>query len=360
MAKLACRLTLVSDSPHTHQVITGFLMLHREGLIDLEVRVAPDRAAFCPTPHLVEATLNGTVRIAYDVLDGYNFPSGAVPLEAYLAETDLYFKRSYDADRHRDLANGWRIRPLGLNYHVVIGDATFRRLEGTTLAQTIRYMQRLLSGYYRTYGVQGFEDVPRHASDPTILFFARAWDPGGDRGEPGAPAPEEARERSTINSMRAECLRLLRREFGSRFVGGFLPSDYARASYPDCVLDDSVTRKATYMALVKRSDICVASMGLHGSNGWKLAEYVAASKAIVAERLRYAVPGDFCAGQNYSPFDHPEECVEKVGELVANEEKGYEMKVNNYRYYHGYVRPNRLVLNTLTVALASGQAQKAG
>ncbi len=351
MARLTCRLTLVSDSPHTHQIITGFIMLQREGLIDLEVRIVPERAARLPTPHIVEATLNGTVTIAYDVLDGYNFPPGAPPLADYLAETDFYFKRSYDAARHRDLPFATRVHPLGLNYHVVVRDPIFRRLGGTSLAYTIRYMRRLLSGYYRMYGVQEFEDVPRHATEATVLFIARTWDPEGDRGESGSPAAPEARERSCINSRRAETIRLLRREFGSRFVGGFIPTAHAGSHYPDCILDAAITRKDNYMALVKESDICVATLGLHESNGWKLAEYVAASKAIVAERLRYAVPGDFSPGKNYAEYDHPGQCVERVGELMANEGKGYEMKANNYRYYHGFVRPNRLVLNTWAVAL---------
>jgi hypothetical protein len=130
-----------------------------------------------------------------------------------------------------------------------------------------------------------------------------------------------------------------------------VPSEYARKHYPDCTLDGSLTRKGKYLALVKQSDICIASMGLHGSNGWKLAEYVAASKAIVSEHLRYEVPGNFSPQRNYLPFDRPEECVRNVGELIANERLAYRLKVNNYEYYHTFVRPDRLVLNTLIVAL---------
>lgn len=360
MARLQCRLRLLTDSPHTHQIITGFIMLQREGIIDLDIQMAPGRRESCPAPQIVEAVLNDRVRLAYDVLDGYNFPPGATSLETYLAAVDFYFKRSYDPARHGALRYASRIYPLGLNYHVVTGHATFRRLASPTLAELARYTRHRLSGYYRMYGVEEFEDVPRHPTSPTVLFVARTWNPGGEQFEQGSPSSREACERSSINDLRAECIRLLRKEFGARFVGGFVSSDYARKHFPDCILDGSLTRKATYMTLVKQSHICIASMGLHGSNGWKLAEYVAASKAIVSERLRYEVPGNFSPERNYLPFDRPQQCVENVGELLAHERLAYEMKVNNYEYYHRFVRPDRLVLNTLVVALHGGTASSNG
>lgn len=42
--------------------------------------------------------------------------------------------------------------------------------------------------------------------------------------------------------------------------------------------------------MVKESDICITTTGLHRSIGWKFAEYIAASKAIVTEKLNYS-PG---------------------------------------------------------------------
>lgn len=64
-----------------------------------------------------------------------------------------------------------------------------------------------------------------------------------------------------------------------------------------------------------------------------------------------AVPGEFLPGSNYLAFDRPEQCVERVQELMANEPLAYQMKVNNYGYYHGFVRPDRLVLNSRIVAI---------
>jgi hypothetical protein len=72
---------------------------------------------------------------------------------------------------------------------------------------------------------------------------------------------------------------------------------------------------------------------------------------VVSETLHYSVPGGFLSGRNYLAFDDPAQCVEQVARLVADPAATYAMKVANYRYYHAYVRPDRLVLNTLMIAL---------
>lgn len=358
MAKLKCALTLVSDSPHTYQVITGFIMLAREGIIDLNIEVRPERVKQYPTQHIVEAVVGptdvaGMIRIAYDTLDGYNYPSDAIPLATFLANVDCYFKRSFASQRHHDLEFASRILPLGLNYQVVTSHKVFSDIlrYGPAKVGFRRRVKRLVTRYYKTYSVEQFEDVPHSTSEPRILFATRTWNPGGENGETPDSSGIKAAEREYINSMRAECIRLLRETYGSRFIGGFAATEYAQRHYPELILDDSLTKSANFLALMKRADICVASMGLHESNGWKLGEYVAASKAIVSERLRYSVPGDFTPGKNYLEFATPEECVANVAQLFGDEQETYRMKCENYRYYHQFVRPDRMVLNTLMCAL---------
>jgi hypothetical protein len=94
----------------------------------------------------------------------------------------------------------------------------------------------------------------------------------------------------------------------------------------------------------------VATVGLHQSNQWKLAEYVAASKAVVTERLRYEVPA-FTAPENYLSFDSAEECVERVGELLRDPALRLAMMEANRRHYEGYVRPDSAVRRTIGEAL---------
>ena len=83
------RLRLVSRSAHTSQVVTGFLMLARRRRIALTIEDAGHRREEYPHPHLVEAFVGGR-RIAFDMLDGYNFD--VVAAAAYIPGVDLNLK----------------------------------------------------------------------------------------------------------------------------------------------------------------------------------------------------------------------------------------------------------------------------
>jgi len=61
----------------------------------------------------------------------------------------------------------------------------------------------------------------------------------------------------------------------------------------------NLSNRRNYLEVMKQSDICISSMGLHQSIGWKTGEYIAASKAIINESFHYKVVGDFQIGKNY-------------------------------------------------------------
>jgi hypothetical protein len=98
----------------------------------------------------------------------------------------------------------------------------------------------------------------------------------------------------------------------------------------------------------------VATTGLHGSTGWKLAEYVAFAKAIVSERLVYEVPGAFAPGRNYIEFTSPEECLNGAVRLIEDGALRQQLMQNNAAYYRDYLRPDALVRNALQTALEQG------
>lgn len=98
----------------------------------------------------------------------------------------------------------------------------------------------------------------------------------------------------------------------------------------------------------------MATTGLHGSIGWKLAEYVAFSKAIVSEQLIYDVPGPFAAGRNYIEFTSPEECLNGALRLIEDMALRKQVMQSNADYYRDYLRPDALVRNALKTALEQG------
>ena len=359
MSSISCRLVSHSVSQHIQQLYTGYYMLQRRGLIRLtqeiqDVKVLdetrPRHLQNARYPHL-RVVLNGRVKVHYDAHDSWEID------ENFLAEADLYFKRSFSSERLDQLITGReKIRPLGLNYlvypdqldgwalrrHAALGTAKERLLASTRsfgFMDGLRFVPR----------VRRMEALPDFDASPRILFMARAWEPTEARD--GMDAKQE--DRRHLNETRAECIRQLRSAFGRDFYGGLMHTEYAKSHFADVLLpDEGEASKRAYIDRLARHAICVATTGLHGSIGWKLGEYVAFSKAIVSEKLRYAVPGAFAEGTHYLTFETPEECVERVGRLYTDHALRRSLMTNNARYYDAHVRPDALVLNTMLAALA--------
>ena len=342
------RLDCWSDQPHLSQVYTGLAMLHRAGEIELQQKVsAPpplNTDPECP-PHLVDAKTglctvesNG-FRYCIDVCDTHEIDAEA------LESCDVYLKRSYARE-----PMSAKVRPLGLNYRVFADGFDFfeleRRLRMAGWKQAARYLGR------RQLTVSDFEaDVPN--GEPRVLFLCRTWESEPERGPASAA-------RALINDSRAECITALRKAFGDRCIAGFSPSAHALAHYPQAVVTDpSITERRRYVQLMRSTPICVATLGLHRSNGWKLAEYIASSRAIVCEELHHDVP-NLLPGRNFLPFKNASECVERVGELMESSAQRTAIAKANRLYYLAYLRPDRLMANALSEILAPRPQPAAG
>ena len=108
-------------------------------------------------------------------------------------------------------------------------------------------------------------------------------------------------------------------------------------------MPDKLTGKRAYLHRMQHTEICVASTGLHGSTGWKLAEYVAAGRAIVTEPLRYTLPGGFEEGKNYKTYTSPAECEAQLRQLLADPAAILAMAQHNAAYYQAWLRPEQQV-----------------
>jgi hypothetical protein len=361
MEKLKCILNIFSTSEHISQVVTGFLMLQKKGIIDLKIKYISSITNNYPFPQLVEVIIDDIV-IAYDMADGC---WEKTTVEPYLEKVDFYFKRSFNPEYHHDYLNASRIYPLGFNYHVTTNNNPLDKiniiLKLNHCMNNYKKMANIFTKYIYNYNfyfhVDKFEDTPRYSLHPSILFLTKIWSPYGESGE-SFVSIEDKIEREYINKMRVECVRRLRKEFGNRFIGGLIPSKYTCKNFSEYVVNPVITNRINFLRLIKNSDICIATMGLYKSNGWKLAEYIAASKAIVTEKLHYAVPGNFSIGVNYLQFNNADECIEQTYKLVNNNDFAFEMKVNNYNYYNSYLRPDSLILNSLIIALKNRWNEK--
>lgn len=348
-----CEILCYSNSQRVWQLYTGLWELAQQRVLRLHQTICKPPAPPADTPqHLreawrdhVEVVLNGRWRIFFDMHDSHELS------ERGLAECDVYFKRSF---LHSSIPQSERRRvlPFGLNYPIKAdGFDPLELARAWRLESGLNRFQevlRQLPGPLLAPTRRILESVPQPDAPPRILFLSRAWEPydQSDRH------PDKAAHIEHLNDQRAECVRLLRKEFGSAFLGGLAPSALALRKYGDAIVTDpQVTKKTTYLNLVKRHPICVTTTGLHGSNGWKLGEYVALSKAIVTERLDYASFENFTAPHHYLPFASPEECVHQCQRLFHNPHLRQEMMLRNWAFYHQHLAPNQLMLGCFARAI---------
>jgi hypothetical protein len=344
---MRCKLVCSSNHESLSQIFTGFAMLARQGKINFKMERAKDYAVGKKARPVLRVITNNK-HLVFDTAD-----DGAI-FKDELDWSDYYFKRSYDPA----IATDPRVRPLGLNYVVFApGDRAVRRIHWSLLAtarenykstlveaaRASTLLSRLTRFHFGRHisTVEAFEDEPRPDKEPKVLLLTKPWDAGHVR------SPERAEERRCMNLMRAECVRLLRKEFGKRFLGGFAPTPLSLKEFKEYVVDDSITNKGNYLRLVRDYTICATSTGLQRSNGWRLAEYVAASKAILSEPLHYRVTGEFRPNKNYLEFTTPEECVESAVKLASDRTLRAGMMRANLDYYRSFVRPDSLVWNAL-------------
>lgn len=335
------KITLLSVEPHVSQILTGFTLLARQGKLNVQVE---DRSGDSMLPHpsvMVLADYRGK-RLVYDVLDGYQHEEA---IAYHLDYCDYYFKRSFSPEKNEALGLSWKEKmfPLGFNYHVSCRnhplDPPFWK------EQLKKYLGRDYNAFRNAgFTAKLFEEKPRFGKKPQVLFLTRLW------WEDPSLSESLRAERRYINEMRVEIIRTLRAMEGEiHFVGGLPDTDLAREAAPELIMPPALTDRRNYLRCLQKSDICIGTMGLFESIGWKTGEYVAGAKAIVNERLRYQVPGNFEAGKNYLEFETADQCIQAVRQLVADPQALYEMKLRNREYYLRYLRPDVLIENTLNL-----------
>lgn len=338
------------------RIITSFHMLKRDGLIELELVNDSKKSRIFPFDAVVETEADGK-RIAFDMGDRWALcdPKNI----SLLSKVDAYFARDYS--EHESIVtpvvfrDDPKVMPYGFNYNSsYYGNPV---LKPTGKMALLKYHLRYLSGYSRCLEPSYFEGCPdKKSNDFRILFMARLWDPSSIHIDPALPEGANLyrqylkEEFSSINRTRIAVMRMLKQEFGQAFFGGMIEDTLSAKECPDLLLPRGMVRKKNYLDRMKRSDICIGTMGLHKSIGWKMGEYVAASRAIVSEPLEYELPGDFAEGKNYLTFTTPEVCCEKVASLYSNPSRLFQMKEENHKYYLEFLEPRKQLLNALKAA----------
>jgi hypothetical protein len=359
--RLKCKLFCSSASGNLYQVYAGFAELEHDGLIDMEITHSPHYSSWIYGHRILLVEINNNFRVIYDTMDQPWIDPAWVNQSIDLKNVDYYFKSSYKPECIENIDKR-RVFPLGLTYVVFSKHDFFLRRAFWSnnlrdfFSQLIR-SNRLLSKKFDvmisryTSDISCYEQIPAIHENPKVIFMTRLWDPKR------AKTSQLREEREKINEMRAGCIRKLRKEFGDQFIGGVEHSDFSTNYFSDCLVPDpKLSRKPIYLQLMHDSDICITTVGGQGANAGKLGEYVAASKAIVAEQLQCGLPGKFQIDENYLDFETPDECVDRVSQLLKNKKKMWNMMGHNWRYYHQYVHPKSLIWNSLMTVITDEQS----
>lgn len=347
MTKISCEIQLYSDSEHIQQLLTGFSILEKENFLSVKVSKHINYDANMFGVRYLKVIFEQKIHVIYDMSD-----EKTLAYTHSLDSIDYYFKRSYDFNYLSTLNFFDKIYEYGFNYLAysnnsywikrILWSGSFKR----KLINIVR-SQKFLSNSFNiqnavnTSHYLNFEQKPLIQKKPKILFLTRTWKPDRMKDK------EKKEERIEINTQRANIIRLLKKEFKNDFVGGFSEDDYTRKYFSDCIVPQELTHKKNYLRILKDSSICIATKGLENSNGWKLAEYISASKAIVTEPLFFQVGKSFQKDKNYLTFKDHLECIDNVSQLQNDKNLRYEMMENNYRYYHSFLRPDSIILNSI-------------
>ena len=346
---ISCFVQPLQNLFHLGHIYVGLCSLRSQGLaiVDFIVSKNPPGHLCDPVALWTEITdlhKRQQLRVAFELYDRSDvFVMGA------LTQADVYFKRNYYQPDLGNLPSELRgkIRPFGLNYPCHTAESLRATLSRVAADYSMRFLRSPLATarmihrlelYYFLVGpdVSAFEYSPDQAVQRRVHFQTRAW----DQESLGPDSHEE------VNRPRVELSRLLRKRFGNSFLGGIVPTDFARRYCPND-LSNEPTRRPKYVARSKAAMIGIYTRGLHHSLAFKLGEYLASSKCIVTEPLRNELPSPLVRGENYLEFSTPQECMQRCEQLLDDPDLANQMRRNNWEYYQREVRPDRHILRCL-------------
>ena len=333
------------DLVHTSLVLTGLCALAATGAITLRylrANAAGDRWLIGdPVVIVFDVHDAGTTRVAIDLRDGEGIS------QPIIDRVRWYFKRSFYLPELQSVASERRDRilPFGLNFpcRSVRSSARLLATIGGPIALTGRAGVERLRAYLSTPPPAVFEQGPDTPVDPWVHFQPRLW----------VPDDAAAGEAEAVNTERVITVRALKREFGSRFIGGLAATDYAKQHYPDDLTSHS-SKSQDYVRLKQRCLIGIYTRGLEHSLAFKLSETFAASQCLVSVPLRYGLPAPLEIGRHYLEFETIDGCIAACHRLLADLDAAQTMRRANHDYYRREIAPAAHLQRVLDRVAAAG------
>ena len=364
-----CTLLFNLDNFTTHnsQIMAGFKMLDDAKII--RIKNAEPCKTFRTGGHyehnsMVEADFNGKI-IAYDTADGYQSIHRKDVFDSQLDRLTYYFKRSYDESFHNGMRNADKVKSLGLNYFCTCKGNPYDKYypqDGFKIKDVVPMLLHKRNARTQAFDYSMFESNSEKYDSYNLLFLTRLWDSAGITAdsiqktypyftieEASLEAEKWKNSLDVATKDRIEYIRSLREHFGNRIIAGVSTDSFSQKLCPDLIIESNITDRNNFIGMIKKNYICLTSEGLHGSIGWKFAEYIAAGKAVITEPLAYTVPYGFEEDKNYFVYSDIESCIGNCEKLINNPELVHETESLNREYYSNHLRPDKLILDTLKI-----------
>lgn len=317
------------DLVHTALMLTGLCALSARGEISLAYHHARGESGWLSAdPMVVVMDLHdaAVTRVAIDLRDGEGVS------QPIIDRVDVYFKRAfYPPESERWPQYAAKFLPFGFNYGCRSIRSTVRLLAaiGGPLAMTGRAGIDRLKQYLLTPAPDVFELDASTPVEPMVAFQTRLWTP-----EEVAPGESEP-----LNTERLAIVRALKQAFGARFVGGLVPTVFARQHYPDDLTPHS-SKYAQYLRIKKRCLVSVYTRGVEHSLAFKLGETFAAAQCLVSVPLKYGLPVPIEVGRHYLEYQGVDACLAACERLLADADLARSMRNANQDYYRREIEPS--------------------
>lgn len=354
------------DVALTSKVVTGLVALSQQRKIRLRTSVGFCREETGRPPGGVMVWLEARrlpfgkpLRVTIDLHDlSFQFYHEALDC------CDVYLKKSYYPPDIEKLPPSYRdkVIPFGFNFWCASNAGKwlvcrwlFQLYTPRMLAAPRKYVNhfRRRLGEYRVFldgpVMKDYEQSPATPLEPRVVFQTRVW------------TPEEVGpdDHNMVNGQRVGIIRALKEGLGEQFIGGLVPTEFARQHYAN-LLATAPARRQLFIRWSKRNLIGVYVRGLNYSYGFRFAEHLAASQCIVAhpDGFRNPAPVPPQEAIHYLPFTTPEECLQQCRRLLSDGELAARMRHANWEYYRCEVEPAQHVWNCLERAFAHADARQ--
>lgn len=318
-----------SKLAHFSQIYCGLELMAKERTIDLKYHFDKNENI---NAGVLKLSVDGKI-IFIDIQDSNSFD------KTLYDKATIYFKRMLlktDAEKFS------KLQPYGLNYSAMEKNNFLKYLflkDHTYLKLSLKYywfagllfnMNDSIANCY----FKNFERSPKPFLKNLILFSTRLWDPDRNNED------WKKKERHILNNQRMAMIRKLRLEYPSSFTGGISIDNFSLKTCPDILVPKSFSHKKKYLKLLKKATICIANQGLEGSIGWKFAEYIANSAAILTTPIEeYELLGELKEGVHYLSYKSEDEFKDKLELLLNDKAKRTSMMNENHTYYKKYLHP---------------------